>query len=153
MRRVLAGGVLVGCGLALHLVEPVSALECRRDVPGPARCTIAQSFFGIVPYGRASVQAAALVVEARRLGRVDPEAVSCTALSLMDGAGETTDYACVKDAAAVAAAQRFFAEGSTERALDVRQSETLVLAVSGALVLAGLLLAASGFRPRPTAAR
>ena len=150
MRTILAGAAVAGCGLALHLVEPVSRLACARATPGPAECTIARSFYGFVPYERTTVQAAALVAEPRRLGRVDPEAVSCTSLALMDGAGETTEFACVKNADAVARAQRFFADGSGERELGIRHGENLVTWISGVLVAGGILLGAFGARRRRT---
>jgi hypothetical protein len=89
---------------------------------------------------------AALVAEPRRLGKVDPEAVTCTALALMDGAGDETDFSCLRDAEAVGRAQRFFADGSSERALHVHYSERLVLAVSGGFMLAGILVLSTAFR-------
>ncbi len=68
--------------------------------------------------------------------------MTCTALSLMDGEGDETEFACLRDAGAVARAQRFFADGSNERALHVHYSERLVLAVSGGFTLAGILVLA-----------
>ena len=132
--------MLIAFGLALHLIEPVSRLECARETPGPAECAIRRTLFHVLPYQTTKLPSvAALVAEPRRAGKVDPQAVTCTALSLMDGEGDATDFACVRDAGAVARAQRFFADGSNERALHVHNSERLVLAVSGGFTLAGLL--------------
>jgi hypothetical protein len=157
MVKPLVGGVLIASGLALHLIEPVSRLACARDAPGPAQCTIRRTFFHVLPYEITTMPSvAALVAEPRRLGKVDPQAVTCTALSLMDGAGDATDFACLRDAEAVARAQAFFADGSTERALHVHYSERLVLAVSGGFTLAGLLTllwAATGRRRSPAPLR
>ena len=153
-KPLVAGGVLIAFGLALHLIEPVSRLECARQAPGPAECTIRRTFFHVVPYETTTLPAvAALVAEPRRLGKVDPEAVTCTALALMDGAGDETDFACLRDADAVASAQRFFADGSSERALHLHYSERLVLVASGGFMLAGLLvLLGAGARRRRSAA-
>jgi hypothetical protein len=157
MVKPLVGGVLIASGLALHLIEPVSRLECARDAPGPARCTIRRTFFHVLPYETTTMPSvAALVAEPRRLGKVDPQAVTCTALSLMDGAGDATDFACLRDAEAIARAQAFFADGSTERALHLHYWERLVLAVSGAFTLAGLLVllwAVAGRRRSPALPR
>ena len=157
MAKTLVGGVLVAFGLALHLLEPVSRLECVRETPGPAECTVRRTLFHVLPYETTKMPAvAALVAEPRRLGKVDPQAVSCTALSLMDGAGDETDFACLRDADAVARAQSFFADGSTERALHVHYSERLVVVVSGGFTLAGLLarlLAGAGHRRSPALPR
>jgi hypothetical protein len=159
-RRLRIGGVLIAFGLALHLIEPVSRLECAREAPGPAECTIRKTFFHVLPYQTTKLlSVAALVAEPERLGTVDPQAVTCTSLSLMDGQGDATRFACLRDADAVGRAQRFFAEGSNERALRIHYSERLVLAVSGGFTLAGLLAllwAAAGRRrsegppPRPS---
>jgi hypothetical protein len=163
MSKPLAGGVLIACGLALHLIEPVSILECSRPGPGPAACTIRRTFFHVLPYATTQVPgAAALVVEPERLGRADPQAVTCTSLSLMDDQGDATPFACLKDTEALGRVQRFFDHGSGESALRVACFEPLVLAVSGAVTLAGLLLlswAAVGRRrsaaplPRPPSGR
>ena len=132
--------MLIAFGLALHLIEPVSKLECAREAPGPAPCTIRRTFFHLLPYQTTKLPSvAALVAEPRRAGKVDPQAVTCTALSLMDGDGDSTEFACLRDAEAVGRAQRFFVDGSNERALHVHYSERLVLAVSGGFTLAGLL--------------
>lgn len=132
--------MLIAFGLALHLIEPVSRLECAREAPGPAQCTIRRTFFHVLPYQTMKLPSvAALVAEPRRAGKVDPQAVTCTALSLMDGEGDATEFACLRDAEAIGRAQRFFADGSNERALHVHYSERLVLAVSGGFTLAGLL--------------
>jgi hypothetical protein len=140
-KPIVAGAVLIAGGLALHLIEPVSRLECARGAPGPAQCTIRRTFFHVLPYESTTLPAvAALVAEPRRLGKVDPQAVTCTALSLMDGAGDETEFACLRDTGAVARAQRFFLDGSTERALHLHYSERLVLAVSGGFMLTGLLV-------------
>jgi hypothetical protein len=150
--RLIAGAVLLAGGLALHLIEPVSVLECTRDVPGTARCTIRRSFFGVLPYRTTDLPAiAALVAEPERLSRTDPLAVTCTSLSVMDGDGDATRFACVKDGEAVARARSFFADASAERALRVSYSETIVLAASGIFILAGVLalLAAAARRRRP----
>lgn len=146
--------MLIAFGLALHLIEPVSRLECARAAPGPAECTIRRTFFHVVPYEAKQLPSvAALVAEPRRAGKVDPQAVTCTALSLMDGEGDATEFACLRDAGAVARAQRFFADGSSEPALHVHYSERLVLAVSGGFTLAGLftLLWAGAARRRSEA--
>jgi len=157
-RRLRFGGVLIAFGLALHLIEPVSRLECARAAPGPAACTIRRTFFHVLPYETTTLPSvAALVAEPERQGTVDPMAVTCTSLSLMDGEGDATRFACLRDAEAVGRAQRFFADGSNERALHVHYWERLVLAVSGGFTLAGLLAllwAAAGRRrseapPRP----
>jgi hypothetical protein len=152
-KPLVVGGVLIAFGLALHLIEPVSRLECAREAPGPAACTIQRTFFHVLPYETTTLPSvAALVAEPRRLGKVDPEAVTCTALSLMDDAGDATEFSCLRDAEAVGRAQRFFADGSSERALHVHYSERLVLAVSGGFTLAGLvtlLWAAAGRREPP----
>lgn len=158
MRRKLRfGGVLIAFGLALHLIEPVSRLECARAAPGPAECSIRRTFFHVVPFETTRLPSVTtLVAEPRRAGKVDPQAVTCTALELMDGDGDATEFACVRDAGAVARAQRFFADGSDERALHVHYSERLVLAVSGAFALAGLvtlLWAATGRRRSPAPLR
>jgi hypothetical protein len=149
-RRLRFGGVLIAFGLALHLLEPVSRLECARETPGPARCTIRRTLFHVLPFQATTLPSVTtLVAEPRRAGQVDPQAVTCTALSLMDGKGDETEFACLRDADAVARAQRFFADGSNERALHVHYSERLVLAVSGGFTLAGvvtLLWAAAGRR-------
>jgi hypothetical protein len=151
MSKPLAGGVIIACGLALHLIEPVSTLECSRGAPGPAACTIRRTFFHVLPYATTQVPAAAaLIVEPERLGRTDPQAVTCTSLSLMDGQGDATPFACIHDTEALGRVQRFFADGSGEAALGVAYAEPLVLAVSGAVTLAGLLLllwAVAGRRP------
>jgi hypothetical protein len=137
----VAGGVLLAAGVALHFLEPVSTLECARASPGPASCTIRRSLFHVVPYQSARMPSvAALVAEPERLGKVDPQAVTCTSLSLMDGDGDATRFVCLPDAESVARAQRFFADGSTERDLRLSYSEPLVLAVSGAFMLAGVLV-------------
>jgi hypothetical protein len=154
--KPLVGGVLIACGLALHLIEPVSRLECAREAPGPAACTIRRTFFHVLPYESETLPSvAALVAEPRRLGKTDPQAVTCTAVALMDSAGDATDFACLRDADAVARAQRFFADGATERALHVHYQERLVLAVSGAVMLAGVLtlLWAAARRRSPAAPR
>lgn len=149
MRRRAAGIVLIASGLALHLIEPVSTLECARATPGPAQCTIRRAFFHVVPYQWTRLPAvAALVAEPERLGTADPQAVTCTSLSLMDGEGDATRFACLRDGDAVARAQRYFADGSGERDLRLAYSERLVLAVSGAFTLAGLL--ALLLPPRPS---
>ena len=153
-RRLRIGGVLIVFGLALHLIEPVSRLECAREAPGPAQCTIRRTFFHVLPYETTKLPSvAALVAEPRHAGKVDPQAVTCTALSLMDGDGDATEFACLRDAEPVGRAQRFFADGSNERALHVHYSERLVLAVSGGFTLAGLstLLWAAAARPRSEA--
>jgi hypothetical protein len=140
MSKPLVGGVLIAFGLALHLIEPVSRLECARETPGPAECAIRRTLFHVLPYQTKKLPSvAALVAEPERLGNVDPQAVTCTSLSLMDGEGDATRFACLQDAEAVGRAQRFFADGSNERALHVHYSERLVLAVSGGFTLAGLL--------------
>ena len=145
MRTAAAGVALVGCGLLLHLVEPVATLGCRRAAPGPAECRIARGFYGLVPFAAADVpQAAALAAEQARLGRADPDAVTCTALALLDAEGDATPFACVRDARAVARARAFFAAGSADRELRVRHSERAVVAVSAAFTLAGLAVAAAG---------
>jgi len=144
---------MIAGGLALHLIEPVSTLECARDVPGPAACAIRRTFFHAIPWQATRLSAvAALVAEPERLGKTDPLAVTCTSLSLMDGEGDATRFACVKDAAAVDRAQRFFADSSADRELRVDYSEPLVLAASGFLTLAGLLTLASGLARRPPTA-
>ena len=158
MRRWLRfGGVLIAFGLALHWIEPVSRLECARETPGPAECTIRRTFFDVLPYQTTKLPAvAALVAEPRRLGKVDPQAVTCTAVSLMDGAGDETEFACLRDAEAVARAQRFFADGSVERALHLLYWERLVVAVSGGFTLAGVLVllwAGAGRRRSPAPPR
>lgn len=149
--------MLLAFGLALHLIEPVSRLECVREAPGPAECTVRRTFFHVLPYQITKLPAvAALVAEPRRLGKVDPQAVTCTAVSLMDGAGDATEFACLRDAEAVGRAQRFFADGSTERALHLHYWERLVLAVSGGFTLAGLLVllwAGAGSRRSPAPPR
>ena len=150
--RLVAGAVLVAGGVALHLIEPVSSLVCAREAPGPARCAIRRSFFGVVPWQVKDLPAiAALVAEPERQSAADPMAVTCTSLSLMDGDGDATRFACVKDGEAVARAQRFFADASTERELRVSYSERIVLAASGGFILAGALalLAAARRRPPP----
>jgi hypothetical protein len=160
-KPLVVGGVLIAFGLALHLIEPVARLECTREAPGSAACTIRRTLFHVLPYETTTLPSvAALVAEPRRLGKVDPEAVTCTALSLMDGAGDETEFACLRDAEAVARAQRYFADGSNERALHVHYSERLVLAVSGGFTLAGLVMLLWGAagrrepaappRPRPS---
>lgn len=157
MSKPLVGAVLIAFGLALHTIEPVSRLECAREAPGPAACTIRRTFFHVLPYQTTMLPSvAALVVEPERLGKVDPQAVTCTSLSLMDGEGDATRFACLPDAVAVGRAQRFFADGSNERALHVHYSERLVLAVSGGFTLAGLLallLAGAGHRRSPAPPR
>lgn len=157
MPKPLVGGVLIAFGLALHLIEPVSRLECSRETPGPAECTIRRTFFHVLPYETTKLPSvAALVAEPARLGKVDPQAVTCTSLSLMDGEGDATRFACLEDAEAVGRAQRFFADGSNERALHVHYSERLVLAVSGGFTLAGLLAllwAGAGLRHSPAPPR
>ena len=141
MSKPLVGGVLIAFGLALHLIEPVSRLECARETPGPAECTVRRTFFHVLPYETTKLPSvAALVAEPERLGKVDPQAVTCTSLSLMDGDGDATRFACLPDAESVARAQRFFADGSNERALRVLYSERLVVAVSGGVTLAGLMM-------------
>lgn len=149
-RRLRLGGVLIAFGLALHLIEPVSRLECARAAPGPAACTIRRTFFHVLPYETTKLPSvAALVAEPERQGTVDPMAVTCTSLSLMDGDGDATRFACLRNAEAVGRAQRFFAEGSGERDLHVHYAERLVLAVSSAFTLTGLsvlLWAAAGPR-------
>jgi hypothetical protein len=149
MRRLAAGAFLIGAGLLLHLIEPVSRLDCGRGAPGPAQCVIARSWFGVLPYAREEVQAAALVAEPRRASRVRPEAVTCTALALMDGAGDATEFACLRDEAALSRARAFFADGSADRTLDVRYSETLVVVVAGAFVAAGMLVLGAAALRRP----
>jgi len=140
MSRPVAGVVLIAAGVALHFIEPVSTLQCARTVAGPAPCTIRRTFFHFVPYQATRLPAvAALVAEPERLGRADPQAVTCTALSLMDGEGDATRFACVTDADAVSRAQRFFADGSADRDLRIGYSERLVVAVSSAFTLAGLI--------------
>ena len=140
-RPVVAGLVLIAAGVALHFIEPVSTLECARAVPGPAQCTIRRSLFHVVPYQSTRLPAvAALVAEPERLGKADPQALTCTSLSLMDGDGEATRFACLPDAGAVARAQDFFAFDAAERELRLVYSEGLVLAVSGAFMLAGVLV-------------
>lgn len=146
--------MLLASGLALHLIEPVSTLECARAVPGPAACTVRRTFFHVLPYEVTRLPpVAALVAEPRRAGKVDPQAVTCTELSLLDGEGDATRFACVRDADAVARAQRFFADGSTERELRLSYSERLVLLASGAFAVGGLvtLLWAAAVRPRSAA--
>ena len=139
MRMLAGGAALVGCGLLLHLVEPVATLECRRAVPGPAECRIARGFFGLVALARDDVAgAAALAAEEARLGRADPDAVTCTSLTLLDAEGDATPFACVADRAAVARARSFFAPGSTGGELRVRHSEPVVVAAGAALVAAGV---------------
>ena len=140
MKKLVGGAALVGCGLLLHLIEPVSTLECRRDAPGPAACSIARSFYGAIPWERAGIAAAAVAADDERLGRADPEAVTCTALTLLDAQGDSEPFACLRDAAAVARARAYFAPGSADRELRLRHSEGLVLAVSGAFTIAGALL-------------
>jgi len=156
-RRLRIGGVLIAFGLALHLIEPVSRLECAREAPGPAACTIRRTFFHVLPYQTTALpQVAALVVEPERQGTVDPQAVTCTSLSLMNDAGDATRFACLRDAEAVGRAQRFFADGASERALHLHYSERLVLAVSGGFTLAGLLTllwAGAGRRRSPAPPR
>jgi hypothetical protein len=71
----MAGGILVGGGLLLHLVDPVARLECARASPGPAQCTVTRRWFGVLPYVRERVSAAALAAEPRKSSRVDPEKV------------------------------------------------------------------------------
>ena len=145
MRTLAAGAALVGCGLLLHLIEPVATLECRRAAPGPAQCRIARGFYGIVPFSATDVgSAAALAAEEARLGRADPDAVTCTSLTLLDAVGDATPFACVRDARAVDRARAFFAAGSPERELRVRHSERAVVAASAAFTLAGLATAAAG---------
>jgi len=140
-RKLLAGAVVTAFGLALHLIEPVSTVECARNAPGPAACTLRRTFFHAIPYERTDLASvAALVAEPERMSKADPQAVTCTALSLMDGEGDATPFACLKDADAVGRAQRFFADASSERALRLGYSEPLVVAVSGAFTLAGLLM-------------
>jgi hypothetical protein len=146
----VAGAVILAGGLALHLIEPVSSLDCAREVPGPAPCTIRRTFFHAIPLQTTRLPSvAALVAEPERLGNKDPLAVTCTSLSLMDGEGDATRFACVKDGDAVARAQRFFADGSPDRELRVGHSEAVVLAASGVFSLAGLLTLASGLARRP----
>ncbi len=154
MKRLVAGAALVGCGLLLHLIEPVSALDCRRDAPGPAACTISRSFYGAIPWERTGIAAAAVAADDERLGRADPEAVTCTGVTLLDTQGDSAPFACLRDAAAVARARAYFAVGSADRELRLRHSEGLVLAVSGAFTIAGaLLLATAPFRrSRPASA-
>ena len=145
MRMLAAGVALVGCGLLLPLIEPVAVLDCRRAAPGPAECRIARGFYGLVPFAAGDVAgAAALAAEEARLGRADPDAVTCTSLALLDGEGDATPFACVRDARAVARARAFFAAGSADRELRVRHSERAVVAVSSAFTLAGLGVAAAG---------
>jgi hypothetical protein len=155
-KPLLGGGALIAFGLALHLIEPVSRMECAREAPGPAQCTIRRTFFHVLPFETTTLPAvAALVAEPERQGRVDPQAVTCTALSLMDGEGDATRFACVRDAGAVGRAQRFFASGSDDRELHVHYSERLVLAVSGGFTLAGVIVvlwALARRRARVTAA-
>jgi hypothetical protein len=139
----------MACGLALHAIEPVSKLECARGAPGPAECTVRRTFFHVLPYGTTKLpRVAALVAEPERLGKVDPQAVTCTSLSLMDGEGDAMRFACLRDAEAVGRAQRFFADGANERTLHLHHSEPLVLAVSGGITLAGLLVALLGVAGR-----
>ncbi len=141
MSKPLVGGVLIAFGLALHLIEPVSRLECAREAPGPAECTVRKTFFHVLPYETTKLPSvAALVAEPERLGKVDPQAVTCTSLSLMNGEGDATRFACLRNAEAVGRAQRFFADGSNERALRLHYSERLVLVVSGGFTLSGLLV-------------
>ena len=155
MRWLMVGAGLVGAGLLLHLLEPVSVLQCRRDAPGPAACRISRSFYGVVPYERTEIAgAAALAADDERLGRADPQAVSCTALAVLDGQGDSTAFACLRDAEEVDRARRFFAPRSTDRELRIRHAERLVLATSGAFTIAGVLvLAAAALRARSTGAR
>src|SRR5688572_30062674 len=153
MKLLLAGMALAGCGLLLHLIEPVSTLECRRAAAGPPFCAITRGFFGAVAYERQEVNAAAaLAAEDARLGRADPDAVTCTALSVLDGEGDATPFACVRDAAEVDRARRFFAAGSAEGALRIRHSQPVVVAVSAAFAAAGLVALLAGcytlLRPR-----
>ena len=149
-RKLRAGVVLLAFGLAIHLIEPVSRLECARERPGPAQCAIRRTLFHVLPYQTTRLPAvAALVAEPRRAGKVDPQAVTCTALELMDGEGDATEFACVRDPAAVARAQRFFADGSPDPALHVHYSERLVLAVSGGFMLAGVLVLLWAVARRP----
>ena len=156
-RKLLAGAVVTAFGLALHLIEPVSTVECARNAPGPAACTLRRTFFHAIPYERTDLASvAALVAEPERMSKADPQAVTCTALSLMNGEGDATPFACLKDADAVARAQRFFADASGERELRLGYSEPLVLGVSGGVTLAGLLTlgwAAAGRRAAETRPR
>ena len=152
---VLAGAALMGAGLLLHLIEPVSEMECRRRGAGPAECLIRRGFFGVLPYERAEIPSAAtLTADDARLGRADPDAVTCTSLAVLDAQGDATPFACVKDAAAVDRARRFFAAGSADPELRIRHSERLVLGISGAFVTAGVLALVAGcytlLRPRRT---
>ena len=155
-KKPVAGAVLIAFGLALHLIEPVSTVECARAAPGPAACRLRRTFFHAIPYeGKDLPAVAALVAEPERMSKTDPQAVTCTALSLMDGEGDATPFACLKDADAVGRAQRFFADASDERVLSLGYSEPLVLAVSGGFTLAGLLtlLWAAAGRKRPAPPR
>jgi hypothetical protein len=123
----------------------VAVLECRRASPGPAACRIARGFYGLVPFAREDVAgAAALAAEEARLGRADPDAVTCTALAVLDGEGDATPFACVRDSRAVDRARAFFAAGSPQRELRVRHSERAVTLTSAAFALAGLAVAAAG---------
>ena len=155
MRWLAAGAALVVCGLLLHLIEPVATLECRRAVPGPAQCRISRGFFGLVAYERTEMPAAAaLAAEDARLGRADPDAVTCTALSVMNAEGDEAEFACVRDARAVARARSFFASGSSDRELRLRHFERAVVAVSAAFAIAGILVAlAGGLRSIPSRRR
>lgn len=153
MKLLLAGAALVGCGLLLHLIEPVSTLDCRRGAAGAPACAITRALFGAVVIEREDVPAvSALAAEDARLGRADPDAVTCTALAVLDAEGDATPFACVRDAAAVDRARRFFALGSAEGALHLRHSEGLVVAVSAVFAAAGVVAFLAGcytsLRPR-----
>jgi hypothetical protein len=139
MKLLLGGAVLLGCGLLMHLVEPVATLDCRRAPGAPPACTVTRRLFGAVTIERQDVPAAAaLATEDARLGRADPDAVTCTHLAVLDPEGDATPFACVGDPAAVERARGFFAAGATERGLHLRHSEGLVVAASAALAAAGV---------------
>jgi hypothetical protein len=145
MRTLAAGAGLVAGGLLLHLIEPVATLECRRRAPGTAECRIARGFYGVIPFSGAEVPAAAaLAAEEARLGRADPDAVTCTSFALLDPVGDATPFACVKDPRAVEEARAFFAPGSAQGELRVRHSQGAIVAASAAFTLAGLALAVAG---------
>ena len=157
MKLLLAGAALIGGGLLFHLIEPVSTLDCRRAGDAAPACAITRGLFG-ADYARADVPAvAALAAEDARLGRADPAAVTCSSLALLDAEGDATPFACVRDAEAVERARRFFAAGSAEDALRVRHSEPVVVAVSAAFAVAGVVALLAGcyisLRPRRQAGR
>jgi len=158
MKLLLAGAALVACGLVMHLTEPVSTLDCRRAAGAPPACTVTRGLFGAVAFARQDVPAAAaLAAEDARLGRANPDAVTCTELAVLDAEGDATPFACVGDRAAVDRARRFFAAGSAEGALHLRHSEPVVVAASAALAAAGVMTLLAGcytlLRPRRIPAR